>query len=177
MVGTVVVWKGGCMNKAKLLNLRELGGMPFSDGKEFVPKDLFWRSGKLSVLSEETCAALCQQLHIECVIDLRSAQEVAEYPDPLPAGIEYLQIPLLKDAAIGITHETSSDPMTIIRRLRKQPEELRRMIPDFKAVYRQIVTDDYSKGQVAVAVAKLRKPPFSIVLRARIVRASWRWHC
>lgn len=43
--------------------------------------------------------------------------ESAEFQDPLPEGVEYLQIPLVKDAAVGITHETGSDPMTIIRNL------------------------------------------------------------
>lgn len=144
-------------NYTKRLNLRELGGIPFSDGKGVVPEGLFWRSGKLGVLTKAECEMLCRQRDIKCVIDLRTSVEVSEYPDPLPDCIEYIHIPLLKDSSIGITHETSSDPMTIVRRLRKNPEELLRMIPDFKFIYRSMVTDEYSRSQVAKAVAKLRE--------------------
>ena len=110
------------------LNLRDHGGIPFSGG--VVPYGLYLRSGKLSILSEKECTELCRKYSISCVIDLRTPIEAAEYPDPLPIDVEYLQIPLLKDAAVGISHETGSDPMTIIRNLRKHPEELKAMIPE-----------------------------------------------
>ena len=71
--------------------------------------------------------------------------------------MEYLQIPLLKDAAVGITHETGSDPMTIIRNLRKNPEKLKEMIPDFKALYTDIVTDGYSRSQLDRVVSTLQQ--------------------
>ena len=83
------------------LNLRDLGGIPFAGG--IVPKELYLRSGKLSILTKEECAELCWKHHITCVIDLRTPIESAEYPDPIPDGVEFLQIPILKDAAVGIT--------------------------------------------------------------------------
>jgi len=137
------------------LNLRDLGGIPFDGG--MVPKGVFLRSGKLSILSAKECAALCRKHHIDCVIDLRTPIESAEYPDPVPADVEHLQIPILKDAAVGFTHETGSDPMAIIRTLRKHPEKLIAMIPDFKALYRDVVTDTYSRAQLDRAVATLRE--------------------
>ena len=137
------------------LNLRDLGGIPFTDGT--VPEGLYLRSGKLSILSKDECRELCRQYHIGCVIDLRTSVEIAEFPDPLPVEVEYLQIPLLKDTAVGITHETGSDPMTIIRNLRRHPEKLKEMIPDFKALYIDVVTDDYCRSQLDRVVTKLRK--------------------
>jgi len=134
------------------LNLRDLGGI----GNGIVPKHLFLRSGKLSILTAKECTGLCNQYNIKCVIDLRTPVESAEYPDPLPEGVVYLQIPLLKDAAVGITHETGSDPMTIIKNLRKNPEKLKEMIPDFKALYKEVVTDEYSRSQLDKAVEVLR---------------------
>ena len=139
------------------LNFRDLGGIPFSDGKGCVPKGLFFRSGKLSALTKEECAALCDQHRIRCVIDLRTPVESAEFPDHLPEHIEYVQIPLLKDATVGVTHETGSDPMTIIRNLRKTPEKLMEMVPDFNKLYKEIVTDDYSRGQLDKVVRRLRE--------------------
>lgn len=134
------------------LNLRDLGGID-----DVIPKGLFLRSGKLSILTPTESAELCKRYHIQCVIDLRTPVESAEFPDPLPKGVEYLQIPLLKDAAVGITHETGSDPMTIIRNLRKHPEKLMEMIPDFHALYTDIVTDEYSRSQLDKVVETLRK--------------------
>lgn len=134
------------------LNLRDLGGID-----DVIPKGLFLRSSKLSILTPTESAELCKRYHIQCVIDLRTPVESAEFPDPLPEGVEYLQIPLLKDAAVGITHETGSDPMTIIRNLRKHPEKLMEMIPDFYALYTDIVTDEYSRSQLDKVVETLRK--------------------
>ena len=139
------------------MNLRDLGGLPLANGEGVIPHGLFLRSGKLSVLSSERCTKLCQKYHIDCVIDLRTPVEAVEFPDPLPDDVKYIQIPLLKDAAVGISHETGSDPMTIIRRLRKNPEKLKEMVPDFNALYKETVTEAYSRGQLDKAVAILRK--------------------
>lgn len=141
------------MSKKRELNLRDLGGI----GGGLVPHGLFLRSGKLSILTPDECSKLCRKYNIKCVIDLRTPIESAEFQDPLPEGVDYLQVPLLKDAAVGITHETGSDPMTIIRNLRKHPEKLKEMIPDFKQLYTDIVTDEYSRSQLDRAVETLRK--------------------
>lgn len=140
------------MNKKHELNLRDLGGVLALQ----VTKGLFLRSGKLSILTSEECKALCNKFNIKYVIDLRTPIESAEYPDPLPEGVDYLQIPLLKDAAVGITHETGSDAMTIIKRLRKNPEKLKEMVPDFKALYKTVVTDEYSRSQLDKIVTTLK---------------------
>ncbi len=145
------------MSKLRELNIRDLGGIPLSDNLGQIPAGRFLRSGKLGILSPGECASLCQRYQIRCVIDLRTPVESAEFPDVLPEGVEYLQIPLLKNAAVGITHETGSDPMTIIRNLRRQPEKLKAMIPDFGALYKDIVTDSYSRSQLDKAVATLRQ--------------------
>ena len=142
--------------RKNVLNLRDLGELPLSDGEGKTPRGLYLRSGKLSALTLEECNKLCQKYHIACVIDLRTPIEAQEFPDPLPDGVEYEQISLLKDSAVGITHETGSDAMTIIRNLRKQPEKLKEMVPDFASMYEQIVTDEYSRGQLDQAVALLR---------------------
>ena len=136
------------------LNLRDLGGSSFHKG--MIPRGLYLRSGKLSVLSKKQCSKLCQKYHINCVIDLRTPVEAAEFPDLLPNDVNYIQIPLIKDAAVGISHETGSDPMTIIRRLRKHPEKLKEMVPDFMALYRDVVTDVFSRRQLDKVVATLK---------------------
>ncbi len=136
------------------LNLRDLGGIPSSTG--LTPQGIYLRSGKLSILSKEECARLCEQYHIGCVIDLRTPVESAEFPDPLPEGVQFVQIPLIKNATAGITHETGSDPIDIIRKLRKNPEQLDKMIPNFNQIYKGIVSEDYGRHQLDKAVATLR---------------------
>lgn len=144
------------MSKQLELNLRDLGGIPLPNGRGGIPKGLFLRSGKLSILTKEECARLCHRHKIGVVVDLRTPLESAEYPDPLPDDVEYMCIPLLKDSTVGITHDTGSDPMTIIRNLRRHPEKLKEMIPDFETLYRQIVTDEFSRPQLDKVVATLR---------------------
>ena len=46
--------------------------------------------------------------------------------------------------------------MTIIKNLRKHPEKLKEMIPDFKALYTDIVTEEYSRSQLEKAVWTLK---------------------
>lgn len=136
------------------LNFRDLGGIATADGSG-IPHGLFLRSGKLSVLTRKQCARLCRTYNIRCVIDLRTEVEAAEFPDPLPDGVDYINLPLFESATIGITHETGSDPIAIIRSLRRNPEKLKAMVPDFEDLYRRIVTDPWSRRQLDTVVALL----------------------
>ncbi len=145
------------MSKLRELNLRDLGGIPLPDHQGYIPNGLYIRSGKLSIISQEECTTLCQKYNIQCVIDLRTPVEAAEFPDVLPEGVEYIQIPLLKDATIGISHETGSDPITILRNLRNHPEKLKKMLPDFEALYKDIVTEEYSRSQLQKVVSTLNQ--------------------
>lgn len=136
------------------LNLRDLGGIATAGGS-CTPHGLFLRGGKLSVLTRKQCAQLCQTYNIRCVIDLRTEVEAAEFPDPLPDGVEYVSMPLFAGATIGITHETGSDPMAIIRNLRRNPEKMKVMVPNFEKLYRRMVTDPWSRQQLDTVVALL----------------------
>jgi len=135
------------------LNFRSFGGISTEDSK--VPDGMLFRSGKLSVLSKDACMQLMRKHKISCVIDLRTPIEISEYPDPLPKDVEYVQIPLLKDSTVGISHETGSDAMTIIKSLKKHPEKLKEMVPDFPALYKMIVTDEYCRSQLNKVLDKI----------------------
>ena len=56
------------MSKLRELNLRDLG---CSIG---IPKGLLLRSRKLSIFTEEECAAFCRKYGVKCVIDLRTSK-------------------------------------------------------------------------------------------------------
>lgn len=137
------------------LNFRDLGD---SQSKSIdIPKGMFFRCAKLSILTKEECAQLIKQHNIKCVIDLRTPVEASEFPDPLPDDIEYLQIPLFGESTVGISHETGSDPMTIIKNLRNHPEKLKEMIPDFEDLYKQIVTEEYNRSQLDKVISVLKE--------------------
>lgn len=138
------------------LNLRDLGGLTTQYGSR-LPYGTWLRSGKLSVLTPEQCEQLCRMYDIRCVIDLRTEVEAAEYPDPLPQGVAYVSMPLFEGATVGISHETGSDPMAIIRRLRKNPEQLQAMVPDFQELYRRMVTDAQCCQQIEKVVDLLQE--------------------
>ena len=77
-------------------NFRDLGGLPGADGKH-IKWGLFYRSDKLSDLSKKDIALL-SNLGLKTVVDLRSEQEIAEAPDVLPQGVEYLHLPIYNEA-------------------------------------------------------------------------------
>lgn len=137
------------------LNLRDLGGIQLADGT--VPYGRYLRSGKLSILSPRLCQQLCLKYGIGCVIDLRTPLEIEEYPDPLPEGVRYVQMPIFSDATIGITREKGSDPMKMIQRFKQHPEMLLSQIPDFQQLYHTMVTSPESRRQLDQVVALLRQ--------------------
>lgn len=75
-------------------NFRDLGGITLSNG--LVIRDhMIFRSGELNGLSDRDKAEL-DKLGIDCIFDLRSADEVDYKPDYVPQGAEYYNIPAVK---------------------------------------------------------------------------------
>ncbi|RAJ38610.1 protein-tyrosine phosphatase [Kitasatospora sp. SolWspMP-SS2h] len=72
-------------------NLRDAGSGVYRPG-------LLYRSATLHHLTDEGLRRLTE-LGIRTVLDLRSAGEVALYPDRLPDGATYLHLPMLPDPA------------------------------------------------------------------------------
>lgn len=87
----------------KLLNTRDLGGLPAENGK-IIKSGLLFRSGKLYRLSDKTLCSL-KEAGVGLIIDLRIDPEVNEYPDSIPDGVRYVRLPMLCTATCGITHE------------------------------------------------------------------------
>lgn len=83
-----------------LLNARDLGGYPTTDGAETRWRSLL-RADDLVQLTDEGLRAMAD-FGIETVIDLRWPEEVAEYPSPIGARlphVRYHQISLLARTA------------------------------------------------------------------------------
>lgn len=88
-------------------NFRDLGGYRTRDGR-LVQWGRVYRSGALAELSSAEQAYVRDVLGIRLVCDLRSAEEVDERPDTLPAGVAYFNCPV----------ETVDDDRTNRERLR-----------------------------------------------------------
>ena len=79
-------------------NTRELGGYKTTDGKS-IKWGMLFRSDKLSDISK-TDEEYLKNLGIKKIIDFRSEDEKAEDPDIIPAGIDYLEMPISVDGAM-----------------------------------------------------------------------------
>ncbi|MBP5737306.1 MAG: tyrosine-protein phosphatase [Acidaminococcaceae bacterium] len=88
------------INLEKQKNIRDLGDTVTRDGRS-IKRNKLIRSGRLSELSETDVMYLLGVCRVRTVVDLRSAKESEERPDP-PWGIAaYSRIPLLNDDQMG----------------------------------------------------------------------------
>lgn len=151
------------MKLKKLLNTRDLGGMPTADGHVIVSGKLI-RSGKLYNLSAATCARL-KEAGVTTVVDLRIDTEIREYPDSVPDGAEYVRLPMLCTATTGITHDKKM-VTTMISESKRIKTEFGNADNYMISMYKIILFSDDTR-------AKLRKF-FDILLSAD---GGVLWHC
>ncbi len=84
---------------ASAANMRDLGGLPLSEGI-FTPDKVF-RSASLAQLSDPDQQVITQ-LGITVVYDLRTTAERQSQPDRLPSGIDLVGLDVLADGQGGI---------------------------------------------------------------------------
>jgi protein-tyrosine phosphatase len=94
-----------------LINTRDLGGLIGADGKTIKENSIF-RSGELTRISDEDLSSLYDKYNIRTIIDLRNKVEAKQKPDRLHKGMEYLSVPILNEAQMGMTHESEMDAET-----------------------------------------------------------------
>ncbi len=90
-----------------LKNTRDLGGYVTADGRVIKDKMLI-RSGQLSRATDRDIEKLVNDYQLKTVIDLRIDAEIKEKPDRIPEGVNYIRIPLLDKAYLGITRDEYS---------------------------------------------------------------------
>ena len=85
----------------KQKNIRDLGGTVTLDGRRIKEHKLI-RCGRLSELSPADAAVLLGTYRVRTVVDLRSAKESKERPDPQWGIVSYSHIPLLNEDQMGL---------------------------------------------------------------------------
>lgn len=117
--------------------------------RDFSEYDLpgFIRSGHLHNLTPQDTALLADTYHVRTVIDLRTSKEVEEKPDAVIPNAAYLHIPLFDEVVPGISHEQQADENAAAER-----------IPDLTALYRGLVTDAASVGQIKRVMEVIQNP-------------------
>lgn len=88
-------------------NTREFGGYPTVDGRS-VRHNMLIRSGQLSKATDRDIETLKTRYKLKTVIDLRIDAEIKEKPDNLTPDINYIRVPLLDKAYLGITRDEYS---------------------------------------------------------------------
>lgn len=90
-----------------LKNTRDLGGFPAGGGRR-VRSGLLLRSGELSQASERDKEILAKNYRLKKIIDFRTDMERKQKPDPKIGDAEYIENPILDEAAMGMTHENEN---------------------------------------------------------------------
>ncbi len=118
-------------------NIRDFGGIPTVSGAR-IRRGRFIRSRTLYGVSDRDAQILCRDFGLKTVVDLRTAQEIAERPDPALPGVAVIPIPLLNDSVLGVTHDRASD------RAAARLSERARAVPDMAVLYERIVTHEFA---------------------------------
>lgn len=103
-------------------NFRDLGGLELPDGGML-------RHGKLyrtSRLYPRNAAdrRLLDRMKLDCVIDLRTPQEVREKPDKLPKEVEYVNASVFGNTEFEVLAPTRSSQLAMLRCTDEQYEEI-----------------------------------------------------
>ena len=90
-------------------NVRDIGGYPAGEGKTTLHRR-FIRAGSLAELTERGKTALLE-MGVRCVIDLRSAREVAENPDAVmdDRRFSWFHLPMLDYIHSGLAYGLPDD--------------------------------------------------------------------
>ena len=132
----------------KLVNFRDLGGMTGEKGKKVMPKRLL-RASALCDMEKGDVQSLLDEYELRNIVDLRSIQELEEYPDDKLPGTTYIHL----DVSGGIRGETPSMD-DIVENLRK--ESAGKMMQE---AYRNLVMDKGAKAAYAKYVHILLETP------------------
>ena len=145
----------------KLKNTRDIGGYVSRNGKK-IKNNMLIRSGHLSNATNKDIECLIKEHKLKTVIDLRIDNEVSEKPDNIPDSINYIRVPLLDKAYLGITR----DEYSLNSWFNLFPDKKVRPEDTFYKMYEMLVFGERSR--------KLIPEIFSVFLNGE---NAVLWHC
>lgn len=96
----------------RLVNFRDLGGLPLVSGGMF-PGGRLYRSGTFDVLTPAEAAGLASSLGFATVVDLRTQSEREQSLQSFPGKVEVLQIPFLTEIDPAWEHPIDQSPAAV----------------------------------------------------------------
>lgn len=136
-------------------NIRDFANTANREGLHIRP-GLLIRSRHLHTLTDRDISILKEKYHLSKIIDLRTATERMDQPDREIPEAAQIEIPLIEEKTIGITHEAGADLSLGEWTL-----------PDMQQLYSKIVSDDFSVNQLSKALKTIISCDDGAVL----------WHC
>lgn len=111
----------------KLINTRDLGGLPTKDGRSIRPKT-FLRAASLYQLVPSDGEKLVEEYRVAYDIDLRIGKELSRQPDtPLP-GVQYLHFPLREDVMEQFERRSGDTIGKMVSRMPTMPQMYLNMV-------------------------------------------------
>ena len=125
-----------------MLNTRDLGGRLTKDGYRIKKNCLFRSDAPVKATEKDIRALMDKGLVLD--IDLRTAAEAEEKPDPKIEGVTYLHLPVFREQEIGVTREekATQDMMRLMMETSAETASQRMMM-----LYRSLIEDPYSRSQ------------------------------
>ena len=150
----------------RLYNTRDLGGIEASDGRLIRPHRLI-RSGQLSGMTKNDAKVLVEEYKLKTVVDFRTEREKEESPDPVPEGVDYLEIPILDELSVGITRDRESEKRMLKLLAQKLDSGVDAAAEYMQELYRSMVQKEYCRRQY--------RRVFDVLLRQE--EGAVLWHC
>ncbi|MBQ9065692.1 MAG: tyrosine-protein phosphatase [Blautia sp.] len=137
-----------------IVNCRDLGGLMTSDGRK-VREGFLFRSANLQYATDRDLMELKECCGITEVVDLRNREEQSEHPDRTAPGILHVDMPIITEQMMGVTHEENLPPYEIW--------------PQMGDLYIKFVTEEPLRNNIAGAVRHIMTRDFST--------GGVLWHC
>ena len=133
-------------------NLRDLGGLIGAGGKK-VKKNMLIRSANLSTVDDADIAWM-REINLTRIIDLRTPTEVSHRADVMIPGISYENFYLQDEDNV---HGVTVKGIRALMMSSVSNEERMALVPDMRALYANMVTDDYSRNRFAELIRGIVK--------------------
>lgn len=145
----------------KGVNIRDLGGMKTTDGKQ-IKSCCFLRASSLYKFPKHDVDILAEH-GLKTVVDLRIDKELQQKPDTVMNGVTYYHFPLREDVTAGITHVRGQmiknlSPKTFVKNITSMPQ-----------MYRNMVTKP-------ISIDALKKT-FDLIINDATPGNAVLWHC